>query len=316
MSTAVANAERKPLAEIQDFLGRDAVKKQLALALPKHMTPDRMVRLALSAASRNPLLIKCTPESIGLALMNASEAGIEPDGRHGHLVPYKNNKTNRYEAQFIPDYKGFVKLAYQSGMVNSCMARAVFEKDKFDFKYGTKAFIDHTPSNLEDRGPLTHAWAMVELKEGGSPFVVLNRAEVMQHKKASKSADSSFSPWKTAEPEMWAKTAFRVLSKFIPLSAELSRAIAAEDELDLSDMQPAIGGGQRVSRSTLGETIEAEVSDSGEEPTDPFAWCKTAAEVESVYQELREAQGGDPMEPGTDELETARVVATQRVAKK
>ncbi|MDE2470485.1 MAG: hypothetical protein KGL35_17500, partial [Bradyrhizobium sp.] len=59
-----------------------------------------------------------------------------------------------------------------------------------------------------------------------------------------------------------------------------------------------------------------EVPTSGESAADPFAWCKTAADVESVYAELRAAQGGDPMEPGTDELETARVVAMQRVAKK
>lgn len=58
---------------------------------------------------------------------------------------------------------------------------------------------------------------------------------------------------------------------------------------------------------------DADGIDPEPEDRDPFAWCKTAADVESVYQEIRSTQGGDPAEPGTDELETARVQALARV---
>lgn len=320
MSTAIA--DRKPLAVIQDFLGQDAVKKQLALALPKHMTPNRMVRLALSAASKNPLLLKCTPESIGLSLMAASEMGIEPDGRHGYLVPYQNRKNGTYESQFIPGYMGFIRLAYQSGMVSSFMARPVFEKDKFEYKYGTGSFLTHTPSDAEDRGALTHAWAMAELKEGGAPFVVLNRAEVMAHKKASKSAGGAYSPWATHEPEMWAKTAVRVLSKFIPLSAELSRAVSVEDELDLSDMRPAIAGESRVQRSELNDVLDAE-STAGtpaalmETARLDFEQATSAEHVRGIYDGLKGPDAAVQLTPEqSDEVEALRAKHLKRLDKK
>lgn len=91
----------------------------LKMALPKHMTTDRMIRIALSAISRQPLLLECTPQSIALALIMASETGLEPNGRDAHLIPYWNKKIQAYEAQFQPDYKGLVQLAYRSGQVKS-----------------------------------------------------------------------------------------------------------------------------------------------------------------------------------------------------
>ena len=53
---------------------------QIGMVLPKHLTPDRMVRIALSAASREPKLLQCTPGSIGLSLMKAAEFGVEVNG--------------------------------------------------------------------------------------------------------------------------------------------------------------------------------------------------------------------------------------------
>lgn len=38
---------------------------QIKAALPKHMTANRMVRIALTATSKNPKLLECTPQRIG-----------------------------------------------------------------------------------------------------------------------------------------------------------------------------------------------------------------------------------------------------------
>lgn len=289
MSTAIATKQNNAVAEIREYLDRDVVKKQLALVLPRHMTPDRMVRLALSCAGKNNEIAKSTPLSIAKALQAASEMGLEPDGRHGYLVAYKNNKEGTVEAQFIPGYMGYVKLAYQSGMVKSCMARAVRAKDLFNYKYGTGSFLEHTPADLDDRGELTHAWAMVELKDGGAPFIVLNKAEVTASKKKSKSASSPYSPWNEFPDAMWAKTAFRALSKFIPLSSELSRAIQAEDDVDLSDLQPMLGG-QKVTRSELNDAaLDVESTEPASALTslaDAFAGCQTTEDLDALMIEI------------------------------
>ena len=52
---------RTILTELQKF------KPQMEAALPRHMTPDRMARIALTQLRVNPKLFKCTPESFSPA---------------------------------------------------------------------------------------------------------------------------------------------------------------------------------------------------------------------------------------------------------
>jgi len=204
-------------------------KGNLEMALPRHMTADRMLRIALSACSRQPKLLDCTPASIALALINASEVGLEPNGREAHLIPYRNNDNNTMEAQFQPDYKGLVQLAYRSGSVRSFHAAAVYERDFFEYKYGSQAFVSHKPCDEELAGALKYAYAIAELKEGGEKFVVLNRRQVMKRKASSKTRSQN-TPWQTHEEAMWAKSAAKELCKWIPASSEMQRALQLDDE--------------------------------------------------------------------------------------
>src|SRR3954465_79505 len=103
MSTAVTN----PVAAFSNFLER--FKPQLALALPKHMTADRMARLTLTAYSSTPALQECTPQSIALAMLTAGQLGLEP-GVNGScfIVPYSAKDRGQWvkKAQLIPGWKG------------------------------------------------------------------------------------------------------------------------------------------------------------------------------------------------------------------
>ena len=231
-SQAVARREGA-FKDLNALLQSPAMKHKLQLALPKHLTPDRMVRIALSAASRQPLLLECTPESIALSLVRAAEFGVETDGWDAHLVPYKNK--GRLECQLIVDYKGLCKLAYQSELVLELVAGAVYERDVFEYEYGSDSFLRHIPTADENPGSLIFAWAMAKIKGGGSPFVVLNKRQVMEHKRASTAAGSEYSPWNkpATEPSMWKKTAVRELAKMIPRSAILHAALKHEDAADV-----------------------------------------------------------------------------------
>ena len=80
MATAVGHNRNTGLSRrdegfrtLSSLLQSDGMKHKLKLALPKHLTPDRMIRIALSAASRQPLLLECSPESIALSLVRAAE---------------------------------------------------------------------------------------------------------------------------------------------------------------------------------------------------------------------------------------------------
>ena len=95
---AVATGEQKnPVASFRDFLEKQ--KTQLAAALPRHINSDRMIRLACTEFSKNPLLQKCTPASVFGAIIQASQLGLEIGVLgQAYLVPYRNNKDNTYEA--------------------------------------------------------------------------------------------------------------------------------------------------------------------------------------------------------------------------
>jgi len=58
---------------VQVFSGfMDKLKPQLALALPNHLSSDRMARLALSAFSSSQQLQRCTHISIASSIMSSS----------------------------------------------------------------------------------------------------------------------------------------------------------------------------------------------------------------------------------------------------
>ena len=80
MSNLPATNEAK--RDIRALLQSDGVKSQMAMVLPKHLTADRMARVACTAILKTPKLAQCKTESLLQALMLCSQAGLEPDGRN------------------------------------------------------------------------------------------------------------------------------------------------------------------------------------------------------------------------------------------
>ena len=56
--TAVATKKPDPAQGLIALM--DGMKKQIALALPKHLTAERMIRLATTLVRINPELLACT----------------------------------------------------------------------------------------------------------------------------------------------------------------------------------------------------------------------------------------------------------------
>jgi len=197
-----------------------AKKAEIALMLPKHLTPERMLMVTHSAVSRNPALLKCTDVSLLNATIGASILGLEIGGPLGlaHLVPFKNNKTSppSFEATLIVGYQGYMQLGYNSPLVQNIYFHAVYKNDHFDFRYGLDKNLTHKPA-MGDRGPLEYAYAVVKYKNGGSDFYVVDELEAERTKKKARGSDRSDSVWKTDPPAMWKKTAVRRLAKRMPL---------------------------------------------------------------------------------------------------
>ena len=63
-----------PVSMINNYFTQH--RAQLVAALPKHITPDRMARLALTAFGQNKDLQKCDPKSIFASVIIASQLGL------------------------------------------------------------------------------------------------------------------------------------------------------------------------------------------------------------------------------------------------
>lgn len=237
---AVAQAKPQTLATL---ITAESMKKQFAAALPKHMTPDRFTRVALTELRKTPKLMQADPQSFMGAIMQCAQLGIEPGGALGHayLLPFDNRRTNKTEVQFILGYKGMIDLARRSGQIVSIESRAVYESDEFSATFGLNPDLQHNPAwEEEDRGPLRAVYAVAKLQGGGVQFEVMGRAEIekiMRESQGFKAAESNArkynkepnSPWHTHFDEMAKKTVLRRLFKYLPVSIEYVEAQDRED---------------------------------------------------------------------------------------
>lgn len=209
----VAKPKTKAPAIVQQVLS-DQFKKQLALAVPKHLSADRMARIAATEVRKNKALLNTEPTSFLGSVMQAAQLGLEPGSALGqaYLVPYGN------QCQLIIGYKGMIDLARRSGQVLSLNAYAVREGDDFNFQLGLKPDIHHVPSLEADRikKPITYVYAVATLKGGGYQFEVMSRAEI----EAVKAKAKSKNVWNSYPEEMAKKTVIRRLFKYLPVSIE------------------------------------------------------------------------------------------------
>jgi recombination protein RecT len=73
---------------VADFF--QANKSSMAAVLPKHVSPDRMLKIALQAVRTTPALQECTSKSLLGAVIQCATMGLEPNTVLGHayLVPF------------------------------------------------------------------------------------------------------------------------------------------------------------------------------------------------------------------------------------
>lgn len=232
-STALAASPKKTF---QDFVNGDKFKEELQIALPKHLTVDRFIRVLMTATIKNPLLLQCTQESLFAGIFSAAQAGLEIDGREAHLIPFQNNKKpgRPYEAQVIFDYKGTAKLVMNSGLVSNIHADVVCDKDEFEYDKGD---VKHHRINLrQPRGEAYAAYCIIRMKDGTEKCEVMTKQEIYAVRARSRAKDAG--PWVTDPGEMWKKTVFKRASKWVPLSAEVRRALVDEDREDPVNVTP------------------------------------------------------------------------------
>lgn len=207
-----------PVAVFSAFM--DKFKPQLALALPKHLTADRMARLALTAFSTTPKLQECDQMSIAASIMTAGQLGLEPNvNGAGYLIPYGKTCT------FVPGWKGLVDLVSRSGR-GTVFTGVIFKDQQYTFTDGARRdLVIHNETDMDDANDITHAFAIGWVKDSSMPIIELwTVAKIKKHRdKYNKNGTKhySFRDW-----EMYArKIPLLQVLKYMPCSVEVSNAI-------------------------------------------------------------------------------------------
>lgn len=264
---------------LRDLFNSPAVRGEMAKALPKHITADKMIRLAMTAIQTTPKLLECSQMSLLGCVMGAAALGLELERFTGqaYLVPFYNKKTRCLEAQLIPGYRGLIALARRSGDITAVTAQAVYERDHFVYQFGLNERLDHTPAE-GDRGPLRGAYAIFTFKDGSKMWDYLPLEEIEKVRNRSQAADSG--PWMTDYAEMAKKTVIKRLVKLAPASLELQKAVDLDNRVMTGDTQQDLIG------PPAGEASDAELA---QQATD-----KNLAELKEKLARLQAGAGSEP----------------------
>jgi len=192
----------------------DSQSKGIAMALPRHVTPERLIKTMLVAANRTPDLLQCTQASILETINRAAELGLDLSGTLGEAYPVPFNNRIKWkdangreqemwakQCQLIIGYRGYAKLARQTGEIKRIEADVVCANDTFTFRKGSDARCDFTPNLTGDRCEPIGAYAYVQFKDGGEQFDFMPCSDIEKIRKRSKAGSdkqgNAIGAWKS-----------------------------------------------------------------------------------------------------------------------
>lgn len=275
------------IIQVRDFSERMGAallsrRDKLSKLVPTGFNTERLVRTVVLSIQQNPMLAKCTPESLLSGALDAARLGLEVGGQLGqaYLVPFRNARKGVHESTFIFGYKGMINVARRSDRVGAITAKNVFEGDIFrvwDNDSGEHLTHECVHGGTPRDWPhLTASYATARIRVGDTFDV--QRAVVWRDEleKIKKRGEAKNGPWRNPDdiPAMCAKTAIRRLSKYLPMDAEVMRALDREELLDTAHE----------------EQIELDISPQVIEIVDPSTGELSAAEEARMERELT---GGD-----------------------
>lgn len=265
VATAAQASGEDPGSALTIFEKIQKQQEVVAKALPAGMDAGRFVRMVLTEMRRTPKLTICDPATLIGAMMLSAQTGLEPGGPLGQafLIPRWNGRAKVNEAQFQIGYRGLVQLAARSGV--TLQAHTVRDGDVFEWQYGTDEYLTHRP--VLDSEASSVAWyATARFSDGRAPmFVVIDR-NVTEKAKAAGAAGNR-GPWASHYDAMAEKTAAIRLAKWLPLTSDVSYAVAADGAVvrgtdvtvqDAADSVPE-GDEEAETEATDDDTTEAEM---------------------------------------------------------
>lgn len=241
----------------------EAMSKDFKTALPAQVTPEKFIRVVVTALRLNPGLLDLDRQSLYASCMRAAQDGLLPDGREAALVPFKG------KVQYMPMVGGICKKVRNSGELSTIDSQVVHEGDEYE------AWIDEKGQHFkhrkarENRGTpiLTYAYAIT--KDGGFFFEEIDMEQMSAIEAASRAKEG---PWSGPfREEMMRKSAIRRLAKYrLPSSTDLDEVIRRDDDMyDLEGKtEEELKPEPKTTPTRLGKIIEAQATEESPSSTE------------------------------------------------
>lgn len=294
---------KKPLT-IQELIQKSA--EQLGKALPDHMKPERIVRLALTTLRLNPKLYECDPQSILGALFQAAALGVEPNvNSEAWIVPY--SVKGKKVAQFQLGVGGYIKLFWNHKNAVGLIVETVCEKDEFEYDLGNATVRHKHPPFNTNRGKAVGYYAKADLANGGKVVKVISRQEAEDFaKRFSKCWDKDKkefipgTPWRDHFDEMAKKTVIKQLMKLMPKSVEIQNALQMDEtvktKLDVNMVEVPDENDHEYAETVPVEEVKPEqlpVAKPAPASSDPADPNYGVTESNELMELLKRAKGKD-----------------------
>lgn len=224
LSQAAVAVKKNPTA--LEFLqaNKAAIEQQLAGAV----NSESFIRTVTTVLRNDAKLQAADPLTVMGGVMLAAQLKLEVGAGLGEFYLTPRMEKGRQICLPIIGYQGFIKLVLRSEMVTDVHTFLVREGDHFE--YGANSaqgkFFEWKPKDFEEDRPWTGVVAVARMKAGGTTWVFLTREAVFKRRPTYWNKGT---PWQSHEEEMVQKTAVRALTKFLPKSTELGKAIEADE---------------------------------------------------------------------------------------
>ena len=239
MTNQVQHQQNKQPPALKTFFESANVQNKIKELVGKNAAT--FATSVMQIANSNSMLKTADPMSIFNAACMAATLNLPLQNGLGfaYIVPFKNNKERKVEAQFQIGYKGFIQLAQRSGQFKRLVALPVYKKQliKKDFINGFEFDWEKEPE--EGELPIGY-YAYFKLVNDFSAELYMTHEEINAHAKKysqtyrtylDKKAKGQWaqSVWAENFEAMALKTVIKLLlSKQAPLSVEMQQAVLAD----------------------------------------------------------------------------------------
>ena len=214
-------------------------------------------QFALQAIQRNSSLAKCEPNSIRDSIVNVAAVGLtlNPVDGYAYLVPEYNKATKRNECQLRISFKGLVKAATDTGLIEWVRAEIVREADTFVFN-GVDQKPEHHAQPFGERGDPVGVYCIAKLKSGDYMTDTMTWAEAMKIKGCAKTQ----AVWNQWPEEMAKKAIIKRAQKQWPKSDSSRGLHTVVDHLNETEGSDPLVEVERIAAALL-EILQAEPVD-------------------------------------------------------